>query len=213
MEPLIHEGQKIAKVDVEEVKMQAGNWSTVVICMVLGANPPFAVFEGFIRRMWGKLGIVQVVRVNAGFTIVKFNDEATRDLILKEGMIQFDRKSVIIRPRMFVEMDITDDPPKTIEFLSEHGRLIEQDVEYEWLSTKCKKCGGYGHGMMDYRKGEKTQFVKKAGVGKEKIELKTPTNEKQEQEAAPINEKEPHDKEKQEREETIKEKGKKTVEW
>ncbi|XP_062080815.1 uncharacterized protein LOC133785612 [Humulus lupulus] len=66
--------------------------------MVLGANPPFAVFEGFVKRIWGHLGIERVVRMHMGLTIVKFNDEATRDFVLENGVVQFDRKPVIVRP-------------------------------------------------------------------------------------------------------------------
>ncbi|XP_062103427.1 uncharacterized protein LOC133814493 [Humulus lupulus] len=33
-----------------------------------------------------------------GLTIVKFNDEATRDFVLENGIVQFDRKPVIVRP-------------------------------------------------------------------------------------------------------------------
>ncbi|XP_062100877.1 uncharacterized protein LOC133806806 [Humulus lupulus] len=90
--------KKLAKVDIEEVKIQSANWSAAVVCMVLGANPPMAVFEGFIKRVWGHLGIAQISRMTLGLTLVKFNDEATRDHVLENGVLQFDRKPVIIRP-------------------------------------------------------------------------------------------------------------------
>ncbi|XP_062080942.1 uncharacterized protein LOC133785744 [Humulus lupulus] len=63
-----------------------------------GANPPMAVFEGYIKRIWGHLGIAQIARMTMGLTMVKFNDEATRDLVLENGVLQFDRKPVIVRP-------------------------------------------------------------------------------------------------------------------
>uniref|UniRef100_A0A803QK49 Uncharacterized protein n=1 Tax=Cannabis sativa TaxID=3483 RepID=A0A803QK49_CANSA len=50
-EPVVKEGKKIAMINIEEVKIQATNWSSSVICMVLGANPPFIVFERFIERV------------------------------------------------------------------------------------------------------------------------------------------------------------------
>uniref|UniRef100_A0A803QAZ2 DUF4283 domain-containing protein n=1 Tax=Cannabis sativa TaxID=3483 RepID=A0A803QAZ2_CANSA len=75
--------KKIAQVDLEEVKDQAAIWSVVVVCMVLEAKPPFTIFEGFIKRKWGKLGIQQIVRMNGGFTIVKFNNVVTQDLALE----------------------------------------------------------------------------------------------------------------------------------
>ncbi|XP_062099754.1 uncharacterized protein LOC133805589 [Humulus lupulus] len=212
-EPLIKNGMRIAQVDLEEVIMQAANWSSAVICMVLGANPPMAVFEGFIKRIWGHLGIAQVARMSMGLIMVRFNDDATRNQVLESGVLHFDRKPVIIRPwttdlnalklvqyvplwirlhdlglqywgnkslsalvstvgkpimvnqhtkertrvqfaRVLVEMDITDSPPRIIQFLNEHGQLVEQGIDYEWLPVKCKHCSGYGHLMADCRKGE-----------------------------------------------------------
>ncbi|XP_062080831.1 uncharacterized protein LOC133785627 [Humulus lupulus] len=219
-EPLIKDGKKIAQVDIEEVKFQYANWSSAVICMVLGANPPMAVFEGFIKMVWGHLGIAQIARMTMGLTMVKFNDDATRDHVLENGILQFDRKPVIILPwttdlsafrmicsvplwirlhdlgfqywgskclsalvsmigkpimvdkftrersrvqfaRVLVEMNITDNPPRIIQYLNEHGQLIEQGVDYEWLPVKCKTCLGYGHSMVDCRRKMKTEWIKK----------------------------------------------------
>ncbi|XP_062074935.1 uncharacterized protein LOC133778940 [Humulus lupulus] len=69
-----------------------------MVCVVLGANPPLAVFEGFINRLWGKLGIERIARMNAGNTLVKFRDEATRDMVLESGVVHFDKKPVLLRP-------------------------------------------------------------------------------------------------------------------
>ncbi|XP_062112794.1 uncharacterized protein LOC133823954 [Humulus lupulus] len=180
--------------DVEEIEVEASFWNSVVVCMVLGANPPFAVFEGFIKRMWGKLGIERIARLNAGYTLVKFRDEVTRDLVLEAGVIHFDRKPVIVRPwttdlahmrlvksvpvwvrllglglqywgtkclsalvstlgkpvlvdkvtkdrsmmqfaRVLVEIEISNEIPKSIQILNERGQLMEQFVEFEWLPT------------------------------------------------------------------------------
>ncbi|XP_062099989.1 uncharacterized protein LOC133805855 [Humulus lupulus] len=97
-EPIMKNGKKVAQIDLAEVAEQAQNWNSAVICMVLGANLPFAVFEGFVKRIWGHLGIERVVRMHMGLTIVKFNDEATRDFVLENGIVQFDRKPVIMQP-------------------------------------------------------------------------------------------------------------------
>ncbi|XP_062086162.1 uncharacterized protein LOC133792269 [Humulus lupulus] len=204
----------------KEVKVQSVNWSSAVICMVLGANPPMAVFEGFIKRVWGHLGIAQISRMTMRLTMVKFNDEATRDQVLEDGILHFDRKPVIIRPwsadlsaiclvrsvllwirlpdlglqywgskclsalvstlgkpimvdkftrdrsriqfaSVLVEMEVTDNPPRNIQFLNEFGQIMEQEVEYEWLPIKCKACSGFGHAEMECRKELKAKWVKK----------------------------------------------------
>uniref|UniRef100_A0A803PS30 CCHC-type domain-containing protein n=1 Tax=Cannabis sativa TaxID=3483 RepID=A0A803PS30_CANSA len=56
--------------------------------------------------------------------------------------------------RILVEMDITDTPPRSVQYVDEHGQLVEQSIDYEWLLVKCKNCMGYGHIMADCRKGE-----------------------------------------------------------
>ncbi|XP_062099710.1 uncharacterized protein LOC133805542 [Humulus lupulus] len=226
-EPIFREGRKFAQIDAEEVKMQSANWSSAVICMVLGANPPMAVFEGFIKRVWGHLGIAQIARMTMGLTMVKFNDDATRDHVLEHGLIHFDRKPVIVRPwttdlsavrlvrtvplwirlqdlglqywgskclsalvstigrpimvdkftrersrvqfaRVLVEMEITDNPPKSIQFINELGQIMEQGVEYEWLPIKCKTCAGFGHSMAECRKERNVHWVKKIETQTEK---------------------------------------------
>ncbi|XP_062112773.1 uncharacterized protein LOC133823937 [Humulus lupulus] len=155
-----------------------------------------------------------------GLTMVKFNDDATRDHVLENGILQFDRKPVIIRPwttnlsparlirsmplwirlhdlglqywgskclsalvstigkpimvdkftregsrvqfaRVLVEMNITDNSPRIIKYLNEHGQLVEQGVDYEWVPIKCKSCLGYGHSIVDCRREMKTQWIKK----------------------------------------------------
>ncbi|XP_062093515.1 uncharacterized protein LOC133799518 [Humulus lupulus] len=213
-------GNKLAQVDVEEVRIQSANWSSAVVCMVLGANPPMAVFEGFIKRVWGHLGIAQISRMTLGLTLVKFNDEATRYHVLESGVLQFDRKPVIVRPwtadlsaicvirsiplwihlhdlglqylgskcisalvstigkpllvdkftkersrvqfaRVLVEMEITDNPPRSFRFINEHGQVVEQGIEYEWLPTKCKSCSSFGHTMAECRKDHKAVWVEK----------------------------------------------------
>uniref|UniRef100_A0A803P0P8 CCHC-type domain-containing protein n=1 Tax=Cannabis sativa TaxID=3483 RepID=A0A803P0P8_CANSA len=213
-EPLIKGGRKIAQIDLEEVKWEEASWKSAVICMVMGANVPATVFEGFIRRVWGHLGILQVARMAKGLTMVKFNDEATRDEVLENRVIQFDRKPVIVRPwtsdlnavkmvksvvlwirlhnlglqywgkntlsalistigkpimvdkhtkertrvqfaRVLVEMDIIDNPEKTLWFVNEFGQLVDQSIEYEWLPVECKHCGGFGHIMADCKREDK----------------------------------------------------------
>ncbi|KAM6571046.1 hypothetical protein CsatA_015126 [Cannabis sativa] len=97
-EPMRVGDQVVAKLDLEEIEVEASFWKNAIVCFVLGANPPFRVFEGFVKRIWGNLGIDKVVRMHSGCTLVNFRDEATRDLILEAGVIHFDRKPVVLRP-------------------------------------------------------------------------------------------------------------------
>ncbi|XP_062114238.1 uncharacterized protein LOC133825291 [Humulus lupulus] len=186
-EPIVKEGIQIAQVDLDEIQVETSFWNSAVVCMVLGANPPFAVFEGFVKRIWGKLGIERIARLNSGLTLVKFRDEATRDLVLEARVLHFDRKPVIVKPwsvdldtlkavktvpvwirlpglgnlllvdkvtkersmmqfaRVLVEIEISEALPKSIQFLNEKGKLMEQLLEFEWLPTQCRGCKVFGH--------------------------------------------------------------------
>uniref|UniRef100_A0A803Q0N4 DUF4283 domain-containing protein n=1 Tax=Cannabis sativa TaxID=3483 RepID=A0A803Q0N4_CANSA len=97
-EPLVRDGRKIAQIDLEEVKLKEASGKSTVICMVMGVMYQQLFLKGFIRRIWGHLGIMQIARMTKGLIMVKFNDEATRDEVLENGVIQFDRKPVIVRP-------------------------------------------------------------------------------------------------------------------
>ncbi|XP_062089567.1 uncharacterized protein LOC133796101 [Humulus lupulus] len=68
--------------------------------------------------------------------------------------------------RVLVEMEINNNPPRSLQFINEYGQIMEQGVEYEWLPTKCKVCSGFGQSMVDCRKEHKTQWVKKEVVAK-----------------------------------------------
>ncbi|XP_062080713.1 uncharacterized protein LOC133785502 [Humulus lupulus] len=98
IEPIKVGDQIIAKLDIDEIEIEASFWRSSIVCVVLGANPPFKVFEGFVKRIWGNLGIDKIVRMNSGFTLVSFRDVATRDLVLETGVIHFDKKPVVLRP-------------------------------------------------------------------------------------------------------------------
>uniref|UniRef100_A0A803PYL3 DUF4283 domain-containing protein n=1 Tax=Cannabis sativa TaxID=3483 RepID=A0A803PYL3_CANSA len=92
-EPIKVGDQLVAKLDLDEVEIEASYWKNVIVCIVLGVNPPFKVFEGFVKRVWGNMGIEKVVRMNSGFTLVKFRDEVTRDLVREVSVIHFDKKT------------------------------------------------------------------------------------------------------------------------
>ncbi|XP_062103584.1 uncharacterized protein LOC133814669 [Humulus lupulus] len=97
-EPLKVGDQIVARLDMEEVEIEASFWKNAIVCIVLGVNPPFRVFEGFVKRVWGNLGVDKIVRMHSGFTLVNFRDEASRDLILETSVIHFDKKPVVLRP-------------------------------------------------------------------------------------------------------------------
>lgn len=53
------------------------------------------------------------------------------------------------------EIDINGEPPDEIEFISEIGTLVTQQVVYEWKSLKYTKCSKMGHELKDYKLNER----------------------------------------------------------
>uniref|UniRef100_A0A803QB93 DUF4283 domain-containing protein n=1 Tax=Cannabis sativa TaxID=3483 RepID=A0A803QB93_CANSA len=185
-EPLKIGDQVVAKLDLEEVEVEASYWRSSIVCIFLEANPPFKVFEGFIKRIWENLGVERIVRMHYGFILASFKDEVTRDIILENEVIQFDKKLVVLRPwsedmdtsqmiksvpvwvRVLVDVEIKDEPPRSIAFVNEKNQLVEQQVEYEWLPTKCAACNLLGHNILNCNKEKPVAWMKKQHGDKRK---------------------------------------------
>lgn len=52
--------------------------------------------EGFIYRVWGKLGIDKIVLIAKGIFIVRFNSFDSSIIIFEDGCFMFDKKFVIV---------------------------------------------------------------------------------------------------------------------
>lgn len=85
------------KIDYEDIKDEIEYWENAVVCYVVGANPPFPVMEGFLRRIWGKFGIDKIGAVGKGFFLVRLNTKEQRDAILNGGFQFFDKKPMIVK--------------------------------------------------------------------------------------------------------------------
>lgn len=64
----------------------------------MGTNPPIQIMEGFIKRVWGKLGIDRIVLLSRGIFIFRFHSFENQSKVLNEGMSMFDKKPVMVRP-------------------------------------------------------------------------------------------------------------------
>lgn len=90
-------GRKCAVLDKTEIQKEINHWKTSIICCVLGANPPFKVMEGFIKRVWGRFQIVNIMSLELGHFIVQFADEGQCNLVLNSNKIFFDKKLVLLK--------------------------------------------------------------------------------------------------------------------
>ncbi|XP_048503434.1 uncharacterized protein LOC125499059 [Beta vulgaris subsp. vulgaris] len=84
-------------VESDYIQAEIEYWSSVVVCYVLGANPPLPVMEGYFKRILGSLGIAKVALFGNGMFIVRFNNVDDCMKVMSGGFQLFDRKPLIIK--------------------------------------------------------------------------------------------------------------------
>lgn len=119
------------KITMEDVQDEIDYWSTAVVCCVMGSNPPKVVMEGFFKRIWKNKGMEKVALVNKGVFLVRFNSMEEREKIVEEGVLMFDKKTVVIRPWK-ADIDISKEGMDKVPIWV---RLIGLDVKYWGLNA------------------------------------------------------------------------------
>ena len=82
-------GQKVVKIDKDDVEHEIMYWSNAVICSVLGANPPFEVIKGFVNRIWAAFKIDKIIQVRRGVFLVRFVNLQDKIAVEKRGLYFF----------------------------------------------------------------------------------------------------------------------------
>ncbi|KAJ8423455.1 hypothetical protein Cgig2_012912 [Carnegiea gigantea] len=59
-------GHRYAKTKKEDIRSEVEYWSMVVICGVMGPNPPVEVINGYVHRIWANRSIDKVVLARRG---------------------------------------------------------------------------------------------------------------------------------------------------
>ncbi|XP_074296934.1 uncharacterized protein LOC141627598 [Silene latifolia] len=88
----------LLKITADDVQAEIDYWSLAIYGYVMGANPPWAAMEGYLRREWCDYEITKISFLPNGLFVVRFSTLEYRDLVLKKGLFLFDGKPVIIRP-------------------------------------------------------------------------------------------------------------------
>ncbi|KAF3653433.1 hypothetical protein FXO37_16988 [Capsicum annuum] len=74
--PITKAEQLMVEIEEDDISSEVECWKNAVVCYVLGAHPPYVVLNGFVQRIWGKLGIDKVVMLKNGILLVRFKDAA-----------------------------------------------------------------------------------------------------------------------------------------
>ncbi|XP_074299069.1 uncharacterized protein LOC141630092 [Silene latifolia] len=88
----------IVHITTEDVSNELEYWKQAIYGFVLGANPPMAILEGYIRRIWHKHTIDKISFMPNGVFLVRFQTKEMQEQVLKAGHYLFDSKPVIIKP-------------------------------------------------------------------------------------------------------------------
>ncbi|KAL2925680.1 5-methyltetrahydropteroyltriglutamate--homocysteine methyltransferase [Bienertia sinuspersici] len=109
-----------------------------MVVYVLGANPPFSVFNGYCHRIWGKKGLDKVLLVGKGLYLVRFNSVEQREQIWNDEPKFFDSKPVIMK-RWDPDMELHKETIKTAvpapPILGNNKPKLNR-IRTEWDSSK-----------------------------------------------------------------------------
>ncbi|XP_056688191.1 uncharacterized protein [Spinacia oleracea] len=161
------------QIEIDDIQEELDFWNSSIICYVVGANPPIHVMEGFIRRIWKKYNVDNVVLVKKGVFLVRFLTMDMRDNVTS-GHYFFDNKPMVVKP-WTVDMDMEKEDLKSVpiwiqlrlnfkywgeksmfKIVSQLCTPIKRDsatvpVTYEWRPTVCTNCKQVGHLTIDCR--------------------------------------------------------------
>ncbi|XP_062073377.1 uncharacterized protein LOC133777697 [Humulus lupulus] len=114
------------KIELEDIEEEINYWQSVIVCYVIGANPPLHVLERFVRRIWKHHGVDKVGTLSHGVFIVRFQNMEDRDKVINVGYIFLDKKPLIMK-RWNSSDDFTKEDVKTVPIWVQLGGL---DIKY-----------------------------------------------------------------------------------
>ncbi|KAL2930965.1 hypothetical protein RDABS01_036375 [Bienertia sinuspersici] len=124
------------KIDLDDIDEELVYWSSAMVVYVLGANPPFSVFNGYCHRIWGKKGLDKVLLVGKGLYLVRFNSVEQREKIWNDEPKFFDSKPVIMK-RWDPDMELHKETIKTVPIWTRFPKL---ELKY-WGHRSIHKLG------------------------------------------------------------------------
>lgn len=125
------------KIEMSYVQDEISYWEFVVVCYMVGSNPPLHVIDGFVRRIWKDLDIDIVRTVDSGVFIVRLKSMDDRDKAYVLNGVLFDNKRFITKPwkpEMLTDKNSLSTMPVWIQ-------LPKLKMEY-WGGKSLKKIAG-----------------------------------------------------------------------
>ncbi|KAJ8444524.1 hypothetical protein Cgig2_028339 [Carnegiea gigantea] len=64
-------GVRCTHLSKEDVMAEIDHWQNAILCSVLGANPPFEVMQGFLKRIWTAYELDKIIHVRKGVFLIR----------------------------------------------------------------------------------------------------------------------------------------------
>ncbi|KAL2900249.1 hypothetical protein RDABS01_025331 [Bienertia sinuspersici] len=94
----IEDTQDCVKIGLHDIQPELDYWASSVYCYIIGANPPVAVMDGFIKRVWKKYDVDKVIGAKKSLYLIRFKSLDNSKAVLNDEKIFFDSKPVMIKP-------------------------------------------------------------------------------------------------------------------
>ncbi|XP_074300544.1 uncharacterized protein LOC141631823 [Silene latifolia] len=107
---ILDEEPELLQLTEEDVQSELDYWQQAVVGFVVGANPPWQVLEGFLKRIWNKYVIDKISFLPNGVFLARFQ---TEEMKLGSGYFLFDDKPLILKPWQ-PEIELTKDGIKSV---------------------------------------------------------------------------------------------------
>ncbi|XP_074283428.1 uncharacterized protein LOC141607978 [Silene latifolia] len=88
----------LLQLTVEDVASEIQYWDTVVVCYVLGSNPPRELVSGFVKKIWGVYKFDKISFFPNGVFLVRFPTKECQSLVLQQGFSMYDNKPLVVKP-------------------------------------------------------------------------------------------------------------------
>ncbi|KAL9241034.1 hypothetical protein vseg_015194 [Gypsophila vaccaria] len=158
----VPELDNLLQLEQEDVEEEIEYWKQAVVCFILGANPPWEVIEGFIRRIWTKFNIDKISFLPHGVFMVRFKTMEMKEKVLNSSHYLFDSKPLIFKEwTKDIEMKKTEilTVPTWVQFhqlplkiwgksLPKIARLVGKFIKSD-LATEQKTKLGYARVMVE----------------------------------------------------------------
>nr|XP_016466283.1 PREDICTED: uncharacterized protein LOC107789027 [Nicotiana tabacum]XP_016466284.1 PREDICTED: uncharacterized protein LOC107789027 [Nicotiana tabacum] len=222
--PIVQNGEKIAKLEIEDVEQETEKLRSVIVMYVIGETPTIGAMDRFLSSV-DKFSVKpQIYYHNEGYFVIRFSNLEEKNQVLYFGPHTVNNRPIIMKAwseefnvqnevlktiplwvrfpnlpincwsmkalrkigstlgnpvyadecttgsirisytRMLIEMNITKPLPRSVKLQDPKGRLILQEVTYDWEPKYCTKCLKIGHDCAEIKTAQSQRMIQQRKV-------------------------------------------------